>query len=72
MEQTFKLSPELVGKFEVVNTDSPLLCSRIGDVDFRYMTEAQAEQLIKAGTMYLVKLEVPEIEVVKAAGKKKN
>lgn len=51
----FKLSPDLEGKYEVINTLSPILHSRIGDMDFRTMTEAQAEQLIKVGTNYLKK-----------------
>ncbi len=49
----FKISPELEGKFVVINTTSPVLHSRIGDVDFRTMTLAQAEELIKSGTRYL-------------------
>lgn len=52
----FKLSSELEGKFKVIGTESPILHSRIGEVDFRYMSEAQAERLIKAGTSYLVKV----------------
>jgi hypothetical protein len=64
MKLDFILSPELEGKFKVVGTTSPILHSRIGDVDFRIMTESQAEELIKAGTSYLQKIE--------PAGKKKN
>ena len=52
-KQPFTLSPELEGKFEVINTTSPVLHSRIGDVDFRTMTVDQAEKLVKDGTRYL-------------------
>ncbi len=53
MKKPFELSPELVGKFEVINTTLPVLHSRIGHVDFRTMTFAQAEELVAAGTDYL-------------------
>jgi len=53
MKLDFELSPELVGKYEVINTTLPVLHSRIGEVDFRTMTVDQAEQLVKAGTDYL-------------------
>jgi hypothetical protein len=49
----FKLSPELEGKFQVINTTLPALHSRIGYVDFRTITLAEAEELVKAGTDYL-------------------
>ncbi|WP_285055148.1 hypothetical protein [Pedobacter ginsengisoli] len=57
MKPKFELSPELVGKFKVVNTDSPLLHSKIGDLDFRKATLEQAEALFNAGTRYLVKIQ---------------
>jgi hypothetical protein len=50
------LNPELKGKYKVVNTDLPVLHSRIGKIDFRTITEEEAEQLIAAGTSYLIKL----------------
>ncbi len=53
MKSTFKLSPELEGKYEVINTTLTALHSRIGYVDFRIMTVAQAEEMIKAGTDFL-------------------
>jgi hypothetical protein len=56
MKKQFKLSPVLEGKFEVINTTSPILHSRIGDVDFRTMTLEQAEELMKSGTRYLKKV----------------
>jgi hypothetical protein len=52
----FKLSEALEGKYEVINTTLPTLHSRIGDVDFRTMSEAQAEELVTAGTDYLRKV----------------
>lgn len=55
----FKLSDALEGKYEVINTTLPTLHSRIGDVDFRTMTEAKAEELINAGTDYLRKVKKP-------------
>ncbi|MNL26538.1 hypothetical protein D3C87_1480670 [compost metagenome] len=56
MKLSFILSPELEGEYEVVNTASPILHSRIGDIDFRRITKDQAEQLISAGTRYLVRV----------------
>ena len=53
------LNPALKGKYKVVNTDLPVLHSRIGKVDFRTITEEEAEQLIKAGTSYLEKVNRP-------------
>ncbi|KAA8483755.1 hypothetical protein BDE36_1781 [Arcticibacter tournemirensis] len=53
---SFELSPEIRGKFEVVNTESPLLHSRIGDIDFRRITLDQAEQLVKLNSRYIRKI----------------
>ena len=53
MADKWQLSKELIGKYEVVGTTFPVLHSRIGVVDFRTMTFAQAEALVKAGTSYL-------------------
>jgi len=64
MTDKWKLSEELVGKFEVVGTTFPLLHSRIGEVDFRTMTFAQAEALVKAGTSYLVAIPAKKKAVV--------
>lgn len=52
----FILSPALEGEYKVVNTPHPILHSRIGDIDFRRITKDQAEQLISAGTRYLVRV----------------
>jgi hypothetical protein len=54
----FTPSTTIQGKFEVINTSDPILHSRIGVIDFRLISEAQAEQLVKAGTRYLKKLKV--------------
>lgn len=54
--EKWKLNQDLVGKFEVVGTDLPVLQSKIGQIDFRTMTEEQAEALISAGTSYLKKI----------------
>ena len=64
MKLDFKLSPELEGKFEVVNTTLPALHSRIGFVDFRTMTLEQAEALEKAGTAYLKRVPVKKTKAV--------
>jgi hypothetical protein len=56
MTADFKLSPELEGKFEVVNTTLSALHSRIGYVDFRTMTLEQAEAMVEAGTDYLIRV----------------
>ena len=64
MTDKWKLSEELVGKFEVVGTTCPVLHSRIGEVDFRTMTFAKAEALVKAGTSYLVVIPAKKKAVV--------
>ncbi|WP_342645014.1 hypothetical protein [Mucilaginibacter sp. CSA2-8R] len=52
-----KISPALKGKYRVVATELPILHHPLlGRLDFRTMTEAQAEQLIAAGTGYLKKV----------------
>jgi hypothetical protein len=53
MKLDFILSPDLQGKFEVVNTTLPALHSSIGYVDFRTMTLDEADRLVKAGTIFL-------------------
>jgi hypothetical protein len=53
----FKISPRLQGKYRVTGTELPILYHpQLGRLDFRIMTEAQAEQLIIAGTIYLKKI----------------
>lgn len=52
----FTLSAELQGKYRV-NTHLPCLHHpQLGLLDFRTMTSAQADELIAAGTIYLVKI----------------
>jgi len=53
----YTLSAELQGRYKVVNTHMPCLeHPQLGRVDFRTMTAEQADALITAGTMYLVKI----------------
>lgn len=52
----FKLSAELEGKYKVLTHLPCLHHSQLGLVDFRTMTEEQAEQLIEAGTIYLKRI----------------
>lgn len=57
MALKINLPAEIAGSYEVVNTTSPILESRIGRIDFRTITKEKAEALIKAGTRYLRKIE---------------
>ncbi|MNK47619.1 hypothetical protein D3C87_664310 [compost metagenome] len=50
---TFTPSEAIKGKFKVVNTIFPIFHSRIGQIDFRTITEEEAEKLVAAGTIYL-------------------
>jgi hypothetical protein len=61
---TFKLSPELECKSEVVNTHFPAMHCKIGYVDFRTMTLAKAKELEKAGTDYLKRVPVKKTKSV--------
>lgn len=54
----FEVSKAIEGKFEVVNTSLPCLESRIGFIDFRYITLDQAEKLVQSGTRYLRRVQV--------------
>jgi len=56
-EIKYKLPAELASDYEVVNTTSPILESRIGRIDFRRLTKDQAEELIAKGSRYLRKVE---------------
>lgn len=54
----YTLSPAIEGKFEVVNTHLPIIIHpKLGSVDFRTITEEKADELVKVGTRYLVKVE---------------
>jgi hypothetical protein len=57
---SFSLPAEVAEKYEVVNTTSPVLESRIGKIDFRTISIAQAEKLVAAGTRYLVAKPTPK------------
>ncbi|MDB4919840.1 hypothetical protein [Mucilaginibacter sp.] len=51
------LNPDLEGKFKIVGTHCPrVLQTSIGDIDFRKLTEAEAEQLVTDGFAHLIKL----------------
>lgn len=60
VELKFEVSKAIKGKYEVINTHLPKLESRIGLIDFRTITLAQAERLVKSGTRYLRKIEKPK------------
>lgn len=49
-------SPEIIGHFTVINTDSPILHSKVGDVDFRTISLEKAKEVYESGTDYLKKL----------------
>jgi hypothetical protein len=54
------LNPALTGRFKIKHTHLPLVMqSPIGDIDFRRLTEAQAEQLVSKGFYYLERVEQP-------------
>jgi hypothetical protein len=53
---SFTLSPELQGKYRVHSHLPCLHHPQLGLLDFRTMTCAQADELIAAGTIYLVKI----------------
>ncbi|SEM66153.1 hypothetical protein SAMN05192574_101378 [Mucilaginibacter gossypiicola] len=51
------LNPALEGKFKVVGTHCPIvLNTSIGDIDFRTLTEEQAEKLVTDGLPWLQKV----------------
>ncbi|GAA4327475.1 hypothetical protein GCM10023149_30880 [Mucilaginibacter gynuensis] len=48
------LNPALAGKYRIVGTHCPvILNTTIGDIDFRTLTEEQAEQLVADGMIYI-------------------
>lgn len=53
---TWALSSDIVDHYEVVNTSSPILESKIGRVDFRTMSLAVADDIFSKGTDYLKKI----------------
>lgn len=55
------LNPALAGKYSIEGTHLPrMLNTPIGDVDFRELTEAQAEQLVSHQVYYLVMVDHQE------------
>lgn len=51
------LNPELAGKFRIKDTHCPrVLNTTIGDIDFRTLTEDQAEQLVTDGMPFIEKI----------------
>lgn len=63
-------SPEISGHFKVVNTDLPILHSKIGDIDFRKITLDQAQRLFDSGSRYIEKIN--RSKQPKANGKQKE
>lgn len=60
----FELPPEVADKYEVINTVSPILHSRIGDIDFRRISLDQAEALVKSGSKYFRAKKQPKTKKV--------
>lgn len=56
MKAKWTISPAIAGHYKVVNTDSPILHSKIGDIDFRKISLEVADKLFEAGTRYLQKV----------------
>lgn len=51
------LNPELEGKYRIKGTHCPrILNTSLGDIDFRTLTEEQAEQLVTDEMPYIEKL----------------
>lgn len=56
-KRDWKESPEISGRFKIVNTDLYFLHSRIGNIDFRKITLDQAQKLFDNGSPYIEKIE---------------
>lgn len=56
MKSKWTPSPAIAGHYKVVNTNSPILHSKIGDVDFRKISLEKADELYATGTRYLEKV----------------
>jgi len=61
-KRNWTVSPAIADHYKVVNTDSPLLHSKIGDVDLRKITLEQADKMYGKGTRYLEKIKVKRIK----------
>lgn len=53
-------SPAIAGHFTVINTNLPILHSKVGKVDFRTITLEKANEVYESGTIYLKKLTSPK------------
>ena len=60
----WQVSPAIVGHYEVVNTILPILESKIGRVDFRYISLEKANELYAAGTRYLQKIKPKKVQIL--------
>lgn len=60
-KRDWTVSPAIADHYKVVNTDSPILHSKIGDVDLRKITLEQADRIFKNGTRYLEKIKTKRI-----------
>jgi hypothetical protein len=57
MEETNHLNPDLAGKFVIRNTHCPkVLNTPVGDIDFRTLSQEQAEKLVTVDFYYLEKV----------------
>lgn len=56
MKPKWTVSPAIAGHYKVVNTNSPILHSKIGDIDFRKISLEDANRLFSKGTRYLEKV----------------
>lgn len=56
MKRNWSVSPAIAGHYKVVNTESPILHSKIGDIDFRKVSLDDADRLFEKGTRYLEKI----------------
>lgn len=60
MKLNFDLSPAIAGKYEVVNTSFPVYHHKLGQFDFRTITEEDAKLLAEAGSMYIRPIKIPK------------
>ncbi|MDX3913780.1 MAG: hypothetical protein QHC79_09590 [Pseudosphingobacterium sp.] len=58
---SYTVSKAIEGKFEIINTHLPsIIHPKLGAIDFRTITEEQAQKLVDAGSMYIQKVEKAE------------
>lgn len=63
---SFTPSPAIEGKFRVVNTHMPMLHSRIGLIDFRIISEEQAQALVDYGCIYIEVIPAKKLKAQKS------